>query len=78
VGKNLDYPMGLVIKVVAAVGDNVILVLTGFELNAIRGLLEQIDGRRCIRRKRLRPHRGCKTRIQLVERENDVNGSRFD
>ena len=43
-GINLEYPMGLVIQIVAPVRDDVVFVLTGFELNAIGCFFEQIDG----------------------------------
>ena len=44
VGINLEDPMGLVVQIVAPVSDDVVFVLTGFELNAIGYFFEQIDG----------------------------------
>ncbi len=55
VGIDFEHPVRLVIQVVAAVRDDVILVLTGFELDAVGGFLEQVDGGGRIERKSLRP-----------------------
>ncbi len=70
--------MGLVIQVMASVGNQVIFVLTRFQLNAIGGLLEQIDGGGGIDGKCLGPDGGCEPRIQFVKGKYDIDRSRRD
>ncbi len=77
-GVNLQHAMRLIVQVVAAVGNDVILVLVWLELDPIDGLLEEVDGGRCVERKALRPYRGWKPCVELIECEYDLDGARLN
>ena len=73
-GEDVEDAMDFVVHGAAAVGDDVIFVSVADDRHAVEPLLEQIDRRRRIEGKHVRPHRRRQPGIALVEGEDDVEG----
>src|SRR5690242_19490432 len=70
--------MRLIVQEVAAVGNDVILVLIWLDLDTVDGLLEEVDGRRRVERKALRSDCGWQAGVELIECEYDFDGTRLN
>jgi hypothetical protein len=63
----------LIIKIMAAIRNDLIFVLARFERNAVGVFLEEVDSRCGINREHRRPYCRGKPRVHLVEGEKDID-----